>query len=110
MFVTFLGEDDDLISYACPNPVGGGEWDLGFLNTEIRGSIEYPNDRKPVDLEIKKSGTTFKVYLDSKLVMSMNSDKFNSFSGFRIKLKCLDGFRERYIRAHFIEKIVISYL
>jgi TolB-like protein len=85
MTMSLLASKEDLSMFICPHPVGRGKWDVGFLNTKMRGSKETSNET-PTAVEIRRLGDTFKVYVGDTLVLSLKQ-AFERFRGLRIKFQ-----------------------
>ena len=93
--VTLMSPNGDLSYWIMPHPVGGGLWELGFYDSQIRGKIKADNNVL-TDIEIKKKGDVYKLYLANNMICSYQNDNFYQFTGLRISVTCYGKLKYGY--------------
>jgi len=110
ILISLFSPDGRLPLYICPHPVGGGEWDAGFIGTKMSGSVKCRND-KPTEVELIKKGDVYKLYIANKMVVALRDNKFTQFNGFKIKFTSNTFITSSgYIKGHFISRIRLTQL
>jgi len=108
--VTLMSPKGDLSFWIKFGPSGivGSKWEFGFYDTQITGKINHSIGELS-NVEIKKTGDVYKLYLANNFICSIQNNEFFQFTGVRVTINSPDKFEyEPYLKGCCISEISIS--
>jgi len=110
--VTLMSPKGDLSFWIRLDIVGivGSKYEFGFYDTKIIGKKNH-SIGKLSNVELKKLGDTYKLFLDNNFICSLQNNDFLQFTGVRISINSPDKFEHKpYLQGFCINGLSIQSL